>query len=186
MKHDEYVGAMTDWQNFNSDMKQYSISMSALTEPYNKEQLDYFVYTALWTELKPHHMVSDPVLVKYFDLNTCTLEDSNGVTSTSVELTINDSCVVSGVAGWFTVDFKGSPSVPAINPVTLTTGPEGGYTHWGQQVFYFLEPEDGSIGDTLKGSVEMVRQQRNQRLYNVRLEYTFNEKKKISAIYEMP
>lgn len=185
-KKDEYTGSIRDWQKFNEDMKQYNISMSALTAPYHKEQLDYFVYTSLWTELSMHHLVSDPVVVKNFDLNTCTLEDANGVTPTDIEVTINDSCVVSGLAGWFTVTFEGSPTVPATHPVLLTTGPEGGYTHWGQQVFYFMEPEDGSIGDKLTGTVEMVRQQRNQRLYNLRLSYSFNGNKPISSIYEMP
>ena len=39
-----------------------------------------------------------------------------------------------GFAGWFTVDFNGSVLTPATRRVTLSTGPEAGYTHWGQQV----------------------------------------------------
>ena len=39
-----------------------------------------------------------------------------------------------GFAGWFTVDFNGSVQTPAPRRVTLSTGPEAGYTHWGQQV----------------------------------------------------
>jgi protein arginine N-methyltransferase 1 len=41
---------------------------------------------------------------------------------------------ISGFAGWFTVDFNGSVQTPATRRVTLSTGPEAGYTHWGQQV----------------------------------------------------
>lgn len=46
---------------------------------------------------------------------------------------------ISGFAGWFTVDFKsrtddvGKDVAPQIsNPAYLSTGPEMGYTHWGQ------------------------------------------------------
>jgi hypothetical protein len=41
---------------------------------------------------------------------------------------------VSGFAGWFTTDFNGSADAPLNAPTTLSTGPEAGYTHWGQQV----------------------------------------------------
>ena len=43
---------------------------------------------------------------------------------------------MTGFAGWFTVDFNGSVETPATRRVTLSTGPEAGYTHWGQQVLY--------------------------------------------------
>ena len=41
---------------------------------------------------------------------------------------------VSAFAGWFETDFHGSSANPAPNPVTLSTHPKMGYTHWGQQV----------------------------------------------------
>lgn len=40
--------------------------------------------------------------------------------------------------GWFTVDFHGSVENPVTRQVTLSTAPDNGYTHWGQQVLFIL------------------------------------------------
>jgi type I protein arginine methyltransferase len=49
---------------------------------------------------------------------------------------VDEDVRISGFAGWFTADFKGTAETPLPAPLTLSTGPENGYTHWGQQVFY--------------------------------------------------
>eukprot|EP00957_Ditylum_brightwellii_P109744 8371140-Ditylum_brightwellii.AAC.1 len=51
---------------------------------------------------------------------------------------------IGGFAGCFTADFKsrtdeagiGAPKLP--NPTFLSTGPNDGYTQWGQQIFHLL------------------------------------------------
>lgn len=57
-----------------------------------------------------------------------------GVDETAVSFSLEEDARVSGFAGWFTADFNGTDENPCPCPVTLSTGPENGYTHWGQQV----------------------------------------------------
>jgi hypothetical protein len=49
-KYNDYCGSMREWLNFGGDMKQrYLIDCSAIAASYEKEQLDYFIYSFLWT-----------------------------------------------------------------------------------------------------------------------------------------
>jgi protein arginine N-methyltransferase 1 len=128
---------MKDWQAFNADMsKLYNVDVSSLTPSYRKEQEDYFIYSGLWTELKPEHVIGQPVVMKHLDLNTCTLQDAEGVPTVPYNIEVPFPVTVSGFAGWFTVHFNGSKENPTQKRVLLSTGPEAGYTHWGQQVRY--------------------------------------------------
>ena len=99
-----------------------------------QEQIDYYIFSGIWTELRPEHVIGQPVVIKRLDLNTCTLEDCEGVDKQTFSMMTPFSVRVSGFAGWFTVDFAGSSVTPVVKRVTLSTGPEAGYTHWGQQV----------------------------------------------------
>lgn len=185
-KMEEYAASINDWKRFLHDMKQYNIDMSVLSPPYEKEQSDYYVYSALWTELRPEHLIGDAIVLRQFDLTTCTLEEVEKIPPTNFSMRIPYPATISGFAGWFTVDFLGSPENPVVTPVQLTTGPEGGYTHWGQQVFYFLHALNVEQDDQIDGCMEMVRQQKNQRLYNIRMEYAVNGQHRTSGIYELP
>ena len=80
-------------------------------------------------------------------------------------------------AGWFDTYFEGSPSCPAKNPVTLSTSPADGYTHWGQQVF-FVPPAkvEAAVADagghprgpsSTVGTISLRRQKEAVRLYNI-------------------
>lgn len=71
---------------------------------------------------------------------------------------------MSGFAGWFTADFHGTKANPCPNPVTLSTGPENGYTHWGQQVFHLQVPHDVVGGGKVEGTIAVKRQKENVRL----------------------
>jgi protein arginine N-methyltransferase 1 len=73
------------------------------------------------------------------------------------------------------VDFAGSNGSPAQKRVVLSTGPEAGYTHWGQQVFYLRDCIECTPASIVKGDVEMTRQQQNKRLYNVFLTLSSSE-----------
>ncbi len=135
-KSKEYSSSMHEWEKFSSEMQSYyNIDMSALSEPYKKEQQDYFIYSALWTELRVEHVIGQPVVIKRLDLNTCTLADAEAVSAINYEISIPFPIRISGFAGWFTVHFNGSAESPVGSRVTLSTGPEVGYTHWGQQVY---------------------------------------------------
>lgn len=105
---------------------------------------------------------------------------------TEFSFRIRENCVVSGFAGWFTADFFGRSEKPCPRPVTLSTGPEVGYTHWGQQVFYLMEPVDCHSDASITGSVAMVRQGQNQRLYNVPFSYKLDNGEEVSFVYELP
>jgi len=121
---------------------------------------------------------------------TCTITDSKGVHSGEEHTTntfkfelygktTSQNLPISGIAGWFTADFKSRTdefcqNAPKVtNPATLSTGPENGYTHWGQQTFYFLSSIPILKGEvtTLEGCIEMFRSKDNSRLYDCRISY---------------
>lgn len=134
-KISEYASSMRDWNHFSSEMaSMYNVNMSVLTPPFKKEQEDYYVYSGLWSELRPEHVIGQPVVIKRLDLLTCSLKDAEGVDPIAFRLEVPFDSTVSGFAGWFTVDFNGSKDLPVRQRVILSTGPEAGNTHWGQQV----------------------------------------------------
>lgn len=138
-KYNDYMNSIEEWGKFSNEMKQfYNIDMTPLANPFHKEQEDYYIYTSLWTELRVEHVIGQPVIIKRLDLNTCTLADAECIHDTNYEIQIPFPMRISGFASWFTVDFNGSPANPAIRRVMLSTGPEVGYTHWGQQVTIIL------------------------------------------------
>lgn len=80
------------------------------------------------------------------DLKTCSFADVKGVPPTPFTFHLLDSQRISAFAGWFTTDFLGCDEHPVPNPTTLSTGPEAGYTHWGQQVRRKRESGDDEAG----------------------------------------
>ena len=185
-KMSEHEHSMEDWSSFSADMQNlYGIDMSPLTPAYKVEQSDYYIYSGLWTELRPEHVVGQPVVVKHLDLNTCTMADSLGVSRVPYSVSIPFPTRVSGFAGWFTVDFAGSAGSPAQKRIILSTGPEAGYTHWGQQVFYLKDAVDCTPETTIKGFMELVRQDKNKRLYNLLLDVAVDDGKSQHFKYEI-
>ncbi|KAJ1433353.1 S-adenosyl-L-methionine-dependent methyltransferase [Ochromonadaceae sp. CCMP2298] len=189
-KRSEYAQSMSEWTKFSNEMKNfYNIDMGALDTPFKKEQADYYIYSSLWTELRIEHVIGQPVVIKQLDLNTCSLADSEKVDEIPYDITIPFPITVSGYASWFTVNFNGSVENPAQKRVTLSTGPEMGYTHWGQQVFYLPEAVDCSTDTKLHGKVSMTRQEKNKRLYNFNIEHSVDgdeDSKPVKAVYEIP
>lgn len=185
----EYYNSMEDWTNFSSNMiSNYNINVDVLTTEFDKEQLDYFVYSALWTELHPEHLIGHSIIIKQLDLNTCTLKDAEGIDDIHYNIKIPFNTKVSGFAGWFTTDFMGSENIQLKKRVVLSTGPEVGYTHWGQQVFYLKDAITCSANSTISGNLSMTRQPVNQRLYNLNISVTVNEniENEQNYIYEIP
>eukprot|EP01035_Chromulina_nebulosa_P021290 gene21290-27585_t len=186
-KVDEYTRAMNDWDRFSSDMiNVYNVDVSVLTKQYDKEQSDYYTYSSLWTELQVEHVIGQPVIIKQLDLNTCTLADSEVLKQTPYEIVMPFPVTISGFAGWFTVDFNGSAGSPVAKRVVLSTGPEVGYTHWGQQVFYLKDSIQASFNTKLHGHVTLFRQEKNKRLYNLTLANAVDSDEPLTATYEIP
>jgi len=192
----EYANAMEDWKEFaETTQTVYGVDMSVLEADFDREQHEYYILSSRWAELGTGCLLAEPQVVKEFDMHVCTLEDARGVgIDSGVPLDFDivarapgnggtESGVagpVSGFAGWFTVDFRsrtdeaGMGVAPEMaNPSYLSTGPEMGYTHWGQQVFHLLSPLPLLAGQTtrLRGTLEMKRTEESARLYNVRFRY---------------
>ena len=55
----------------------------------------------------------------------------------------------------------------AARVVTLSTAPEAGYTHWGQQLFTLRHEIEMREGDVLRGTLWMRRQAESARLYDL-------------------
>jgi protein arginine N-methyltransferase 1 len=187
-KISDYQNSMHEWSKFSDEMKRfYNIDVSALDGPFKKEQADYYIYSSLWTELRVEHVIGQPVIIKKLDLNTCTLADAECVHEVPFSVTVPFPVTVSGYAGWFTVDFNGSVENPATKRVILSTGPEMGYTHWGQQVFYLQDGVDCTTDTRLHGTVSMTRQEKNKRLYNLNLTHQVDDQAEaLKVVYEIP
>jgi len=192
----EYSATMSDWQDFQETTKQvYGVEMEILKQDYDREQKDYYLYSSRWRELPMDAVLSQPKAIKVLDMMTCTIEDSKGIdrgdamSAFDFAITGDDTShrdgqqrgPISGLAGWFTADFKsrtddvGRDTAPQlVTPTILSTGPEMGYTHWGQQVFYFTSGIPLLRGQTthLTGTLEMSRTKENARLYNCRIQYS--------------
>jgi protein arginine N-methyltransferase 1 len=187
VKVNDYKNSMDDWQRFTREMRElYNVNMSCLDAPYAKEQSDYFIYSSLWTELGVEHMVGQPCVIKRLDLNTCTLEDAECVRRVNYSFRAPYPITVSGFAGWFTVDFAGSAGSPVAKRVVLSTGPEVGYTHWGQQVFYLKDAIECTSDTAISGSLELIRQDKNKRLYSLLIDVSVDGSKPNSYRYEIP
>lgn len=191
VKTREYNDSLNEWEKFSDEMKEYyKIDMTGLTTTYKKEQEDYFLYSSLWTELNSSHVVGQPVVIKRMDLNKCSVADAENIMKAPFDITIPFPITMSGFAGWFTVDFAGSVENPCEHRVNLSTGPEVGYTHWGQQVFYLPKAIHCQTDTKITGEMSMVRQEKNKRLYNVELEFQVDdgagEDDKFKGKYEIP
>ena len=145
-----------------------------------------------WSELAQEAVLAEPKMVKYLDMATCDINDSRGILTGAPHsefdfLVSGDEVAgpVSGFAGWFTADFKSRTDedgfdAPKLSyPAFLSTGPENGYTHWGQQTFHLPSCIPLINGETtrLKGSLELKRTKENVRLYNCRIAYQASRRK---------
>jgi protein arginine N-methyltransferase 1 len=149
----EYTGSMSDWQDFcQTTNTVYGVDMSVLEKDFEREQKEYYLLSSRWSELPPESVLAEPKVLKEYDMATCSLEDSRGIPvdypDARFDFDVNGneySGPVSGFAGWFTADFKsrtdsaGSMTAPKIHhPAFLSTGPDNGFTHWGQVGNFFL------------------------------------------------
>ncbi|CAM9377230.1 unnamed protein product [Scytosiphon promiscuus] len=192
----EYVRvALSSWSEFSEQaMKKYGVDMSGLDKAYDEECAGFFSLSSLWRELSGRQVVSEPKTVKELDLHTCSLEDTKGLKETPFSFPLrNGAPPVTGFAGWFDVSFRGRDEVaPLDRPVEFSTAPAAGYTHWGQQqVFYLEKPVIAARDATVEGTVAMVRQANNPRLYNVKVEHRLSfaggeaDSRNVSNVYKL-
>ena len=135
VSHNDYANAMDDWKEFAEvTSTMYGVDMSVLEHDYDREQREYYVMSSRWAELRTRCLLADPIIVKEYDMHTCTVEDARGVgldigevkgsgspivfdvvgrrLSTGLGSADGDATAdgatgpISGFAGWFTVDFK--------------------------------------------------------------------------------
>lgn len=189
----EYSATISDWTDFQeTTMQVYGVDMDILGKDFDREQKEYFLWSSRWRELPDEAVLAEPKAIKIVDMMTCTIEDSKGI-ALGDEMAKFDFYIdgarnqgpVSGFAGWFTADFKsrtdegGANAPKLLNPSFLSTGPENGYTHWGQQVFYFHSGIPLLPGETTRiiGDMEMYRTKENARLYHCKIRFTAERKK---------
>jgi protein arginine N-methyltransferase 1 len=170
-RYSEFSAAMDNWRVFveNTNDK-WGVDMRVLGQSFRKEQEQYSLQTSAWCELNPSELIGDEVEIGSWDLSTCTIDDIKTVSS-KFAFQISTISRFGGIAGWFDVDFNGSPENPAGKPINLTTSPFVQPTHWGQQVFPLYPPVQVCEGDEVHGTVVVVRRNDNQRLMNVKFEY---------------
>jgi protein arginine N-methyltransferase 1 len=189
----DYASAMTDFDEFAKTTSQvYGVDMNCLEKEYNREQKEYFMLSSRWTELPSEAVLAEPKMIKQFDMATCTIEDVRGIAAgypdAKFDFEVNgdeEAGPISGIAGWFTADFRsrtdaaGIDAPKLLHPAFLSTGPENGYTHWGQQTFYFLNSTPLLKGETTRitGELEMMRTKENSRLYNCRIGYSTSRRR---------
>uniref|UniRef100_A0A6B2L7G5 type I protein arginine methyltransferase n=1 Tax=Arcella intermedia TaxID=1963864 RepID=A0A6B2L7G5_9EUKA len=193
-KQQDYKNAMQDWARFAPNTQhKYGVDMSCLESDFEKEHADYYLASSVWCELSPADLLSQPVLIKEINCNTCTLDDFKTVKSQFTSKIVNHrrnppkkspqgqpqqgggESKLTGFAGWFEVDFMGSKQTPAPAKVTLSTAPHIGYTHWGQQCFFLHPPVDLHDADTVEGTINIVRRKDNQRLMNVEIAHALKK-----------
>lgn len=172
LQQSEYIRSCQEWSEFvDKTRDDYLVDMGVLTESWNKEHNEYFMEAASYVNAPPDVLVSEPCVIHRMDLNTISLEESKRV-NVEFELKTVQPTAGAGILGWFDVEFRGSAENPTKNLVTLSTGPEVGETHWGQQQFPLYPPLALQTGDTVKGNVKVLRRADNHRMITVEFNYT--------------
>jgi protein arginine N-methyltransferase 1 len=211
----DYQAAMSDFDEFAKTTSQvYGVDMGVLESEFDREQKDYFLLSSRWTELPSEAVLAEPKMIKMLDMHTCTIADVRGIDAgpeAEFDFEVNGDEVagpISGFAGWFTADFRsrtdaaGVDAPKILHPAFLSTGPENGYTHWGQQTFYFLNSIPLLKGETTRvtGGLEMMRTKENSRMYNCRINYSSSRRRtdagadgpilmksaKVDQVYQIP
>ena len=182
---DAFIQTESTFPEFEYNMlSNYGINMSYFKSLYTKENEDYYIYNSEWKQLYTYDVVGNPSILCTWDLLNVTLDDVDSIRKTTFDIHIPDlieneqgqvirmplNLNLTGFAGWFSVIFDGTSStttVKAKHPITLSTGPEVGITHWGQQVFYLQNVIPIKSGDIIHGNITMKRKKDNKRTYKV-------------------
>lgn len=107
-------------------------------------------------------IISLPILLKSFDLYTCTLEEAQKVDQ-EFELKITKNGIIHAFVVWFDCSFN------LTNRVTLTTSPHSEPTHWKQSLMFLEEPINVKENDSISGRIIVSRTEDNFRSLRVKL-----------------
>lgn len=156
--------SLADWQRFKRSTKtDFNIDMSVLSSHFERECREYYLNHAYYCNLNGEQVVAQNTNTTELDLNTITVPELR-VIRENFTMAVEYKGELSALACWFTTDFRGGQDCPAKHLVTLSTAPDVGYTHWGQQVFYLNRQIQVSIGDTLRVNTVIERHKENDRM----------------------
>lgn len=164
--------SMQEWASFVEYMRaEHAIALDCLNESYEREHGEYYLRTAQWQSLDASTVVGRPCAWHTFDVGTVTVDELKRAARGPFTCTVLATGPVQALAGWFDVRFEGSTESPAVAPVVLSTAPECGYTHWGQQVFLLVNELQAQQGDVIAGEAALTRQPKNERTLHLDLTY---------------
>ncbi|KAK9868859.1 hypothetical protein WJX84_000589 [Apatococcus fuscideae] len=168
-RQNEFRNAMEGWASFTDDMQRYyGVRMDCLNDSFRDEQKQYYQQTAAWADVSPNQLAGRPWCFKQYDLLTVTPQEIIDSFKEHFELQIIEAAPIEAFAGFFDVQFKGSPENPASFEVLLSTAPDPQCsTHWGQQVFHLYPPINAQPGDRISGDINISRKKENHRLMQV-------------------
>lgn len=129
--------------------------------------------------IEPKQCMSDPEIVREFDLLTTKVEDLKSIQN-NLTFKMTKPGLVHGFAAWFDVYF-GSPTVaippsvpgddlPRVHLVTLSTSPMVEATHWKQTIVFIPVSASVDEEDSLSCLLELTQDTSNPRLYNISIE----------------
>ena len=111
-------------------------------------------------------VVTDPVAVVTFDLNTVRVEDL--AFHSPFELVARRDDFVHALISWFDIEFAA-----CHKPIRFSTGPHTKYTHWKQTVFYIKDVLTVEQGEKVVGWLTSKPNEKNRRDLDIKIDYTF-------------
>lgn len=111
-------------------------------------------------------VVTDPVSVITFDLNTVKVEDL--AFRSPFTLTARRDDFVHALIAWFDIEFAA-----CHKPIKFSTGPHTKYTHWKQTVFYLKEVLTLENTEIISGWLTSKPNEKNRRDLDIKIEYEF-------------
>lgn len=111
-------------------------------------------------------VVTDPVSVITFDLNTVKVEDL--AFRSPFRLTARRDDFIHALISWFDIEFAA-----CHKPIKFSTGPHTKYTHWKQTVFYLKEVLTMENTEVISGWLTSKPNEKNRRDLDIKIEYEF-------------
>jgi protein arginine N-methyltransferase 1 len=72
----DFQNSMESWAGFMHEMREfYQVELDCLSESFRKEQNEYYLHTAQWTDTHPQQMLGSPSCIKRFDLHKVTIDE---------------------------------------------------------------------------------------------------------------
>ena len=111
-------------------------------------------------------VVTDPVAVVSFDLNTVQVSDLAFQAPWQLQVRRDD--FVHALIAWFDIEFAA-----CHKPIRFSTGPHCKYTHWKQTVFYLREVITAEQSERISGTLHNKPNDKNKRDLDIKIDYNF-------------